>query len=138
MEITDKLIERFVEKVELQHDGCAEWTSALAPNGYGMFCIGTKVASTGKRCGNNISAHRMSYEIYTGPIPCINTIENSVGPAYKNTLKTHCARGHEYSGENLKIAGNLRLCRECRRRMDRESGKKRTARAQELRIKAII
>lgn len=39
--------------------------------------------------------------------------------ALRNAAKTHCPKGHPYSGDNLRVASNGdRFCRECRRAYD--------------------
>lgn len=48
-----------------------------------------------------------------------NVLENSNSPAYHNSKKTHCKRGHPLSGENLlirkkwKYNTSYRLCKAC-------------------------
>lgn len=89
-------------------------------------------------------AHRVMYENCVGPIPeglvldhlCRNTIcinpdhlepvtdaENlrrGVGEAARNSKKTHCIRGHEFSPGNTRLIHKgkdlNRACRECDRR----------------------
>lgn len=38
-----------------------------------------------------------------------------------NASKTHCAKGHEYAGDNLLVSGGQRYCRECRRLSNRKN-----------------
>lgn len=127
---------RFFEKVDMNASGgCWEWLSVLTHNGYGRFWMtkGTKVA------------HRISYEMKKGPIgsglqtdhlcrnrKCVNpahlevvTLQENVrrGMSVQNVnrMKTHCKKGHSYSGVNLFIdAAGGRICRECRRKYIRE------------------
>lgn len=124
---------RFWAKVEKEgHDGCWVWTGALSAarsNAYGCFRID----------GASVRAHRWAYEHFVGPIPdgltidhlcrntrCVNPAhleavtqrENNlrgIGPPAVNARKTHCVRGHPLSGDNVRIWGGARWCRECRR-----------------------
>ena len=41
------------------------------------------------------------------------------GACYKNSGKTHCPQGHEYSPENMLISGGRRCCRICKREQSR-------------------
>lgn len=49
---------RFWQRVE-KTDGCWRWTGPLHAFGYGLIWRG----------GNNVGAHRISWEIHVGPIP---------------------------------------------------------------------
>lgn len=96
--------------------------------GYGQFYLN----------GKNILPHRFSYEMYNGIIPpkmtidhlcknpsCVNPLHLEVvtrtenvlrgnNEIAKNKYKTHCARGHPYSGNNLYIKpNNQRDCKMC-------------------------
>jgi hypothetical protein len=82
--------------------------------------------------------HRVAYELVRGAIPegqmidhtcrnracCnpghlravtakINSIENSEGIAARNSKKTHCPKGHPYSGDNVYVELGHRRCRAC-------------------------
>lgn len=54
------LRDRFEEKYVKDPSGCWLWTGALSPNGYGAFYVSNWKAN---------NAHRVSYELYVGPIP---------------------------------------------------------------------
>lgn len=41
-----------------------------------------------------------------------------------NAEKTHCPRGHEYAGDNLRISNGSRLCKACHRERDAEKRQK--------------
>lgn len=57
--ITEEVIRRFAEKIEVSPDGCWRWTTGLSPQGYGAF----------KVKGATIGAHRLSHLLFRGPIP---------------------------------------------------------------------
>lgn len=98
--------------------GCWLWTGALNGDGYGNAWMNKKP----------ILAHKATYQICVGEVPkgmeldhsckvrsCVNphhvepvTHQQNVlrgsSPAAVHAIKTHCPKGHPYSGENLKIA----------------------------------
>ncbi len=97
--------ERFLAKVCISTEGCAEWAGRINPNGYGEFSVG----------GRNGMAHRWAYEHFVGPIPeglqldhlCRNRRcvlpahlepvtgrENKARSPFANQHKTHCKFGH--------------------------------------------
>ncbi len=115
---------------------CWEWQGTRYHDEYGQFSIG----------GRKVRAHRFSYEYFKGPIPeglepdhlcrnhaCVNprhleTVSRSVnlrrgiGPALaalRQTAKTHCPHGHEYTESNTYGWNGWRHCRACRRNRDR-------------------
>lgn len=126
---------RFWEKVD-KTDTCWLWIGYVSRNGYGQFTIS----------GKHYYAHRVAYELETGPIPeglqidhlcrvrsCVNPShlepvtarENTLrgeGPAAKEALRTHCPYGHEYAGENLYFTPKgYRQCKKCNARRKRLS-----------------
>lgn len=132
---------------------CWLWIGAANPQGYGIW---SDVRNTGERG----LAHRISLIRETGaPLPgllachrcnipaCVNpahlywgTAEDNArdvaqagGPYNKGVERTHCMRGHELAGDNLKITGRdkRRRCRTCENRRARE--KMRHLRRQEKR-----
>lgn len=122
--------ERFWPKVNRKDDdSCWEWTGWRSRNGYGRLRL-TK--------HTEVAAHRFSYELLVGPIPeglqidhlcrnrsCVNpahlepvtcqeNLLRGLTIAARNAAKTHCPRGHSYSGENLYRKPNGgRECRAC-------------------------
>lgn len=127
------LSDRFHEKFTVNDSsGCWEWTATRSTKGYGMIGQGAPRSTL-------ISAHRVAFELYVGPVPdglqldhlcrvrhCVNPAhlepvsprENTrrgLGVGGINAAKTHCSRGHEYSEANTYLwpSGNRRGCRIC-------------------------
>lgn len=125
-------MDRFWSKVE-PTGFCWNWAAHKSRDGYGRFSLD----------GRPVEAHRVAYELLIGPIPdglvidhlcrnrrCVNpdhlepvtNAENirrgAVAHAAraKQMAKTHCPKGHPYSGGNLRIHPNGgRACRACAR-----------------------
>lgn len=119
-------LERFNAKYTPEpNSGCWLWTASVNEKGYGAF----------KLNGKAVSAHRFAYEAFVGPIPeglhidhlcrvpcCVNPThmepvtsrENRLRGKDGNTKKTHCPKGHPYSGDNLYVRNGRRHCRACR------------------------
>jgi len=124
-------LKRLMPKVRIDPSGCWIWIGYLNRKGYGVLRFD----------GRNQGAHRVSYQLLRGPIPAGMTIDHlcrttsCVNPDHlepvsgkENTLrgfgfaainarKTHCDKGHPYSGHNLIVRKNGlgRFCRTCRR-----------------------
>lgn len=127
-------------------DECWPWRGPNIPSGYGRF-----VSRDG-----NVAAHRHAYVLTNGPIPdglvvdhlcrnraCVNpdhlepvthrtNILRGVGTGATNALKTHCSKGHPFSGENLVIrksrwGDGRRSCRQCERDNGRDWMRKHRA-----------
>jgi len=114
-------------------NGCIEWTGYRLPKGYGRF----------RARGGQVYAHRWAYEEQCGPIPdglhidhlcrnpsCVNVEHLEAVTPGENTRRgrafevireraanrTHCPKGHEFSGENVVVRRDgKRYCRECKR-----------------------
>lgn len=131
------LRDRIIANTVVDDNGCWIWQLTVNELGYGHLTIGawlTGAIQTRK-------AHRVAYEELVGPIPdgmeldhlcrvtrcCnpahlepvthrVNTRRGDQGQWQK--VKTHCPKGHPYSGDNLVVhasAPNHRRCRACMR-----------------------
>lgn len=137
--------EKFLKNITIdQESGCWNW-SGVMQLGYGCFCIKNELGKW-----KAYKSHRISYELFIGKIKpkflidhicknkkCINpdhlrqvtarinSIENSSGPAFQNSLKTHCSKGHELTEKNThisKINGNKkRTCVICKKERNKKS-----------------
>lgn len=123
-------------------DACWEWPGTISAAGYGTLRSG----------GKKVYAHRLSYELHKGPIPCgleidhlcrnrkcanpahleaVSRRENILrgdGPrllAMRHAAKTHCPAGHPYDEANTSRdrLSRKRKCRAC----DRERARRRRA-----------
>ena len=112
-------------------DGCWSWIASKNNYGYGQFPVGY----------SKHAAHRMSYEMFSGPIAtgmqidhlcrnrsCVNPAHMEVvtqaenmrrggGVAAENGRRTSCRSGHAYSKENtyrwVDKYGSHRRCKTC-------------------------
>lgn len=130
---SSSLEERFWARVDASGD-CWEWTGDTSTQGYGRLT----------RCGRELGAHRVAYEILVGPIPsgltidhlcrvhhCVNpdhmeVVTNRVnvlrgyGIAAQRARRTHCPQGHPYDEANTyRASRNKRVCRTCQREQQR-------------------
>jgi len=129
----------FWPKVDKTDGGCWEWLASKNIYGYGLY----------RNRGKQFMAHRWAYEQTIGPIPegldldhlcrnraCVNPAHLEAVDRRTNLLRgetltarnaavTHCPRGHEYSGDNVrhrltKRGTPVRFCRACSREKARE------------------
>ena len=148
---TPTLLERFRAKVDLAGPTpsqkpslgpCWTWLAYIDEDGYGKSWDGNQVTF----------AHRVSYRMFTGPIPdgceidhlcrnrsCVNPMHlEAVSPrinnlrsesvSSKNARKEACAVGHPFDAENtyLRPDGTGRDCRKCREIVEaRRRGKRK-------------
>lgn len=116
-------------------NGCWTWLGGLRGKGYGGFQVSY---------GTSVAAHRFIYEQLEGPIPtglqldhlcrnrtCVNpdhlepvTLQENISRGltgkvnHRNSVKTHCPNGHEYTEESTYHPPGhptWRCCKLCRR-----------------------
>lgn len=130
------LKERLLNRIAISDTGCWLWVGYLDKYGYGSLGVPRCIAGKVK----NVRAHRLSYELFKGPLlqgkyidhlckqrACINpdhlelvTPGENVMRSTKtfqaiNAAKTHCKNGHPLSGQNLYLMRlGHRSCRTCR------------------------
>lgn len=134
--VTEPRTPEFIYKrIERDENGCWLWTPCKLNDGYGY----ARDAE-----GRDTKAHRLSYEIFVGPVPdglhldhlcrvrhCVNpehlepvtnreNILRGVGITAQCAQKTHCKRGHEFTPENTILKGTWRECQTCRRDVSRD------------------
>lgn len=133
--IRETLEARFWKKVQMPEDRsqCWLWTGSKNNHGYGQIHSSTPGDPA------MLTAHRASLRIHGIEVPhglvadhicqnraCVNpthlrfvtqldnctVLAGRMSPHMRNKLKTHCIRGHPFTGANLRI--NKRGHRECR------------------------
>jgi hypothetical protein len=125
----DTAPDRLMSKVAKpdREDGCWLYQGAKTAGGYAQILVGGK-------WGKQVYVHRLSYELFVGPIPegldldhlcrtrnCINPshlepVTHAENMARSVAAITRCVNGHPYKGSNLHIARRgHRECRTCRR-----------------------
>lgn len=131
---------RLMKYVKVIENGCWIWTGGTRTNSsgtvYGFFSWK----------GRPVASHRVSYELFKGPIPkgrhihhnrecsklCVNpehlhcvTPKDHVRlddtPAGRNAAKTHCKSGHPFDEDNTLYSNGRRTCRACARAAVRRS-----------------
>jgi len=125
---------RFLRHVVHADNGCWIWVGARGNYGHGLFS--DRVQGRVRPIG----AHVFSLEYFSGkPVPrgmhvhhvcstpsCVHPLHLVCMTAYEHTMqpghvarvrseKTHCPRGHPYSGANLEYRQRSRKCIACRR-----------------------
>lgn len=123
-------LESILARIEKNEKGCWNWVGSKDSNGYGNVSYHGKLYKT----------HRLIYTLMIEEIQeglfcchscdnpaCINPEHIFLGTNLDNMrdkvnkgrhaeqLKTHCSKGHSFSGDNLMISKGRRYCRICKR-----------------------
>tara|TARA_Y100000310_G_C20489136_1_gene718297 strand:+ start:20 stop:514 length:495 start_codon:yes stop_codon:yes gene_type:complete len=101
-EYRQKLMDRFLNKVHIQEDGCWHWVSVIDPKGYGR--IKTTINGVRKMEG----AHRVSFELFNEPI------EEGLSVLHKCDNPKCVNPKHLFQGthtDNMRDMGNKGRCR---------------------------
>ncbi len=133
----DRVLSRSIPE---PNTGCWLWLGYLTPDGYGRISLAEK---------HGVSAHRLSYTAFRGPIPdgltldplcrvrsCVNPDHLEAVPIGVNVLrgtstgalnakKTHCLRGHSF--EESYVSNGKRHCLACHRMRSAASKKRKRA-----------
>lgn len=133
---------KFMERVDVQENGCWLWTGSTLADGYGQI-----------RHEGDTRAHRVAHVLFIGPIPeglvvdhlcgvklCVRPDHLEAVTQAENVRRskahiTHCPKGHPYDGPNLYVrpGSQTRSCRAC----SRIAGRRATARKNAARLAAL-
>lgn len=138
MRLEYRIARNFLPKIEFHPDGCWLWRGQKNAKGYGKFSAWISPGYKGW------IAHRLSYQLFIGPIPegmtldhecdvkaCVNPLHLRPMTALENRLRgrfplrerTHCLHGHEFTPDNTRLYRGARICRTCHREYMREYDK---------------
>lgn len=143
------------------NSGCFIWMGFLDKNGYGRMGVGYSVDGNRRPAW----AHRAAYEYFVGPVPegmeldhkcrvtcCVNpdhlepvTHQENVRRGLAGIVakaialaKTHCKRGHSFSGNDATTYNGVRTCLICCRARAKRYRDERRARGEKRRRRKII
>lgn len=141
---------RFWEKVDVRGpEDCWEWIGSKLVQGYGNFWLNKTVTRSHRITLSVVSGPPPSPKAMAmhkcDNTSCVNPAHlvwgtakdnhsdmwrkgRAGGPVAQNAAKTHCLRGHPLSGDNLRLRGRDRICRQCHRDYAREAMRKSRAR----------
>lgn len=163
--LTKKRVTHLLARISpCPNTGCWFWTGAERGGGYGTASLENRARP----------AHWLVYAALRGPVPkdheldhlcrvrpCCNPDhlepvthkENmrrspvaGIARATQQSTKTHCPKGHPYSGDNLMVfegrawqkpRAQNRICRICHRNTGREAQRRYRARQKALRLRAV-
>lgn len=116
--LNDKRLIKYLTKRYIRVND--HWIVDKETNGYGKAYAN----------GRTWQAHRLSYELFVGPIPLglqldhLCRITNCINPEHlepvtpaenkRRAMKVHCKRGHKLSGNNISTNNGTRQCLKCR------------------------
>ncbi|MFJ3271062.1 HNH endonuclease signature motif containing protein [Streptomyces sp. NPDC086776] len=141
---------RFFDKVDqgTEYDDCHIWLGAKDDYGYGKFRL-----PNGQVKGTHIVAWELANEKtvphgwhvdhrcrirsccnpdHLEPVPAAENVARGESFSARNSRKTHCPKGHEYSEENTRWHSGRRECITCIRARDRERRIAQRAEKEEL------
>lgn len=134
--------DRILSRIEVDTNGCWNWTGPRTAKGYGHTFIGSRVDGT----RHAASTHRLAYEAWKGSAIgkqidhlCRNTsccnpdhlelVTNAENMRRAKEARGTCANGHPWTPENTHIrSSGRRDCRACKRESGRRAyaaGKKK-------------
>lgn len=122
------LDERIRSRVRIDESGCWLYLGNTNGKGYGLMTVGSRIDGTYKTA----SVHRLSYEVFVGPIPdgltldhlcevkhCCNPehlepVTNAENSKRRGDRMEKCRRGHPRTPENFYLnSAGRRQCRPC-------------------------
>lgn len=129
------LDERFWKRVAKTEE-CWLWTGYVNPNGYAQMGVGKY---------EKVYVHHVSFEMHVGPIPegavirhrcdvrhCVRpdhlvagTQQDNINDMWERKRAHYqqrdaCIHGHRYTPETVYMNGNKRVCKICRRAIDKK------------------
>ena len=123
------VMRRHAAKVAVGEPGeCWEWTAGRVPDGYGMLTVGNTMV------GAHVVAHTLAHGAVSAGEHVLHSCDNPscCNPAHlragtpldngrdrrergrsSRERRTHCARGHALTDDNVYVSGRSRQCRTC-------------------------